>query len=84
MKRILIVAVALLALIGVYQTPVLAGEVDVLLETLVEKGILTAMEASIIKDETKQRVTKEIEEGKSYSVPTWVQKTLGKGDFRLR
>ena len=65
-------------------TPLWAGEMDVLLDKLVEKGILSPIEANIIKDETKERVTKEVSEAKSYAVPAWVQNTKIKGDVRLR
>ncbi len=61
-----------------------AGEVDVLLDKLVEKGILTPLEANIIKDETKQQVAKEISEQKSYASPEWAQRIKMYGDFRLR
>lgn len=63
---------------------VMAGEVDVLVDLLVEKGILTPIEAQIVVDETKQRVAKEIAQGKSSSLPKWVQNMKVKGDFRLR
>ena len=65
-------------------TNLFAGELDVLLDKLVEKGYLTPVEATIIKDETKQQVTKEITQAKSYAVPTWVQKMKIKQDLRLR
>lgn len=61
-----------------------AGEMDILLNKLVEKGILSPLEATIIKDETKQAVSTEVIEGKSYAVPSWVQNTKLKGDFRTR
>ena len=61
-----------------------AGEVDVLLEKLVEKGILTPMEAQIIKDETKQSVAEQIADAKHDTMPTWIQRTKLKGDIRLR
>jgi len=61
-----------------------AGEVDILLQKLVEKGVLTAGEAQEIKVETQEEVKKEIAQGKSASLPKWVQNTKLKGDFRLR
>lgn len=61
-----------------------AGELDVLLEKLVDKGVLTPIEATIIKDETKQAVTEEVSQGKSYAVPSWTQKLKIKQDLRLR
>ncbi|MDD3375350.1 MAG: putative porin [Candidatus Omnitrophica bacterium] len=61
-----------------------AGEIDILVNKLVQKNILTPMEAEIILDETKQEVAKEIAEHKSYALPEWVQKMKLKGDLRVR
>ncbi|MCA9401696.1 MAG: putative porin, partial [Candidatus Omnitrophica bacterium] len=61
-----------------------AGEIDLLLDKLVEKGVLSSVEASIIADETKQEVSKDVATGKSYAVPEWVQKMKFKGDIRIR
>ena len=61
-----------------------AGEIDILLDKLVAKGILTPGEAQEIGTETKEQVKKEIAEGKYSSLPTWVQNTKLKGDFRVR
>ena len=61
-----------------------AGEVDILLQKLVEKGVLTAGEAQQIGTETKEQVKKEISEGRYSSLPLWIQNTKLKGDFRLR
>ena len=61
-----------------------AGEIDILLQKLVEKGILSVGEAQEIKVETQEQVKKEIAEGKFSNLPSWVQNTKLKGDFRLR
>lgn len=61
-----------------------AGEIDILLQKLVEKGVVTAGEAQEIKTETQENVKKEIAQGKYSSLPAWVQNTKLKGDFRLR
>ena len=61
-----------------------AGEIDILLQKLVEKGVLTAGEAQQIGTETKEQVKADIAEGKFSSLPAWVQNTKLKGDFRLR
>jgi hypothetical protein len=61
-----------------------AGEIDILLQKLVEKGVLTPGEAQQIGTETKEQVKKEISQGKYSSLPEWVQNTKLKGDFRLR
>lgn len=72
----------LLSLFGSQQ--LYAGEIDTLVDKLVEKEFLTPVEAQIILDETKQEVAKEVAEGKSYALPKWVQMMKLKGDLRLR
>ena len=64
--------------------PAQAGEIDLLLEKLVDKGVLTGAEAQQIKIETQEKVKKEIATGKSASLPAWVQNIKLKGDLRLR
>lgn len=61
-----------------------AGEVDVLVQKLTEKGILSELEAQTILAETKEDVKKQLKEGKLDSVPAWVQNTKFSGDLRLR
>lgn len=61
-----------------------AGEVDILVQKLVEKGILTPGEAQEILVETKEEIKKEIAMGKYETLPTWLQTIKLKGDFRAR
>lgn len=61
-----------------------AGEIDLLLQKLVDKGVLSAGEAQQVKTETQEQVKKEIAQGKYSSLPQWVQNTKLKGDLRLR
>jgi len=61
-----------------------AGEIDVLVAKLVEKGFLTPVEAQIVLDETKHEVAKEVAKGESYALPKWVQNIKFKGDLRTR
>lgn len=68
-----------------------ASEVDVLLQKLVEKGILNASEAQEIRTETNEEVAKiekqKLEDYKQLAkdnMPDWVRNTKLKGDFRLR
>ena len=84
MKRLF--SVMLLALFTAVYLPynVYAGEVDILLQKLVEKGVLTPGEAQQVGTETKEQVKKEISQGKSFSLPAWVQNIKLKGDLRLR
>ncbi len=61
-----------------------AGEIDLLLQKLVDKGILTPGEAQQVKTETKEEIRKEIAQAKYDMLPEWLQKVKMKGDFRLR
>ncbi|MCM8756430.1 MAG: putative porin [Candidatus Omnitrophica bacterium] len=61
-----------------------AGEVDILLQKLVEKGILTPGEAQEIKTETQEQIKKEIAQGKYSNLPQWLQNISLKGDLRTR
>lgn len=61
-----------------------AGEIDLLLNKLVEKGILSAGEAQQIATETKEQIKTEIAQAKLETLPTWVQTFKLKGDFRAR
>lgn len=82
MKKVFSIGVAILfsAISGISY----AGEISILMDKLVEKGVLSPLEAQIIADETKTAVSKELSEGKSYAAPSWVQKMKIKGDVRVR
>lgn len=60
------------------------GEIDILVDKLVQKGVLSPTEAQIILDETKKEVATAVAKGKSYGSPAWPQKIKLKGDFRAR
>lgn len=68
-----------------------AGEVDILVQKLVEKGILTQEEAQAVLAETKQEAAKQAEQArqaaaqaKPAALPEWIEKVKIKGDLRLR
>ena len=61
-----------------------AGEIDLLLQKLVDKGVLTPGEAQQVKTETKEGIRKEIAQAKYDLLPEWLQRVKMKGDFRLR
>jgi len=83
MKKLVFLAVVLV--VGVFLASALyAGEIDLLLEKLVDKGVLTGAEAQQIKYETQEQVKKEIAMGKYSLLPAWVQNMKLKGDLRLR
>ncbi len=84
MKKILIMLIMAFAFSVIGGVSAEAGEIDVLLNKLVEKGVLTPLEAQIIQDETMAQVSDELAKQKSYALPSWVQKIKIKGDIRLR
>jgi polyhydroxyalkanoate synthesis regulator phasin len=85
MKKIVITALAFGLLIGMGSSgPAQAGEIDILVDKLVEKGVISPVEAQIVVDETKHEVSKEIAEAKHKTLPKWLQTFKLKGDLRLR
>lgn len=83
MKRITVV-ICLMIVWAFAISSVQAGEIEVLLDKLVEKGVLTPLESQIIRDETKQNVAEEIADQKHPTLPSWVQTLQLKGDVRVR
>ena len=61
-----------------------SGEIDILVDKLVEKGILNPGEAQAILIETKEEVRKDLAKGELEGLPKWVQNTRLKGDVRIR
>ncbi|MFH1458772.1 MAG: putative porin [Candidatus Omnitrophota bacterium] len=87
MKKMLCGVVAgIMVLLAFSANPgnVFAGEVNLLVDKLVEKDVLTPVDAQILLDETQTAVAKEIAEGKSGTLPGWIQTMTFKGDLRLR
>jgi len=92
MKRIVgIVFAGAILYIGIGAAAASAGETDVLLQKLVEKGILSSSEAQEIKSETSKEMAKiDKQKEEDYkklakdSMPDWVKNTKLKGDFRFR
>ncbi|MFA4990150.1 MAG: putative porin [Candidatus Omnitrophota bacterium] len=84
MKRFLTVAVLTGFMFLSLGTASYAGEIDLLLQKLVDKGVLTPGEAQQVKTETKEDIRKEIAQAKYDLLPEWLQKIKMKGDFRLR
>lgn len=61
-----------------------AGEMDVLVNKLVEKGILSPHEAQILLAEAKEEAAKDLAKGKAVTAPAWTQRIKVKGDVRVR
>ncbi len=84
MKKLFMIAVLVLLSVCVMAPQAKAGEVDMLIQKLVEKGILTPGEGQVLITETKEEVKKQIASGKYENLPTWLQTMKLKGDFRFR
>ena len=89
MKKLMLV----LSVIGMVALPArsYAGEMDVLLGKLVDKGILTASEAQEIRTETNDEVAKQDKQKEEDykkvakdTLPDWVKNIKLSGDFRNR
>lgn len=84
MRKIFFVLVFGIMLSVFSTTQLFAGEIDILVDKLVEKGILNPGEAQVILTETKEKARKELAKGEKEGLPKWIQNTKLKGDFRLR
>ncbi|MFH1878220.1 MAG: putative porin [Candidatus Omnitrophota bacterium] len=61
-----------------------AGEIDVLVNKLVEKNILTSHEAQILLAQAKEEAAKDLAKGEAVTAPAWTQNIKIKGDARFR
>lgn len=86
MKRIKeIICLGFVGLLLMVAVPNLyAGEIDILVDKLVEYGILDPGEAQAVLIETREKMRKDLAKGELEGLPKWVQNTKLKGDFRLR
>ena len=81
---VFLVLLTFFSLVILTAAPAKAGEIDILVEKLVEKGVLNHGEAAQILTETKEEIRRQVVAGESASVPQWAQNMKMKGDFRLR
>ena len=72
------------AVLGMCVPTVHAGETDLLIQKLVDKGVLSAGEGQELLVETKEEIKKQNVQGTNDAIPSWVQTVKLKGDFRLR
>ncbi len=98
MKRCLVLAGIMVMILHIFLVPTEAGEVDILVDKLVEKGILSKEDAQEVLKEVKTEAKKErdavVQETKAAlkmdgttliaDLPGWIKNTKVKGDFRLR
>lgn len=61
-----------------------AGELDLLLDRLVEKNVIDPGEAQEIRIGTQEEVKKEISQQRNATLPMWVQSLKFRGDVRIR
>ena len=64
--------------------PARAGELDILLDRLVEKNVIDPGEAQEIRVETQEETKKEISQQRHSTLPMWIQAMKLRGDVRLR
>lgn len=64
--------------------PARAGELDVLLDRLVDKNVIDPGEAQEIRVETQEEMKKEISQQRNATLPMWVQTLKFRGDVRMR
>ncbi len=80
------IGLLIFGIIGLWGIPpgFASTSVDALMNKLVEKGILTEKEVRELKEEIAADEKLVREEGYKQSLPSWIQNTNIKGDFRLR
>lgn len=83
-KRFFAFLIAAVIGLGIAPAAFASTSVDALVNKLVEKGILTEAEVSELKEEIAADEKLVREEGLKQSLPSWIQNTKLKGDFRLR
>lgn len=71
-------------IISAASSSVFASETNMLLDKLVEKGVITSGEANLISAEGKQETLNALAKGKIDTLPKWIQNITMKGDIRLR
>jgi hypothetical protein len=73
-----------LALFGFCAIALHAGELDRLVNELVEKGVIDAGKAQEILTLTEEEMRADMNAGKVSTMPAWIQNLNLKGDFRFR
>jgi polyhydroxyalkanoate synthesis regulator phasin len=86
MGMIVLAVLMQFALAGIFAASAHASDVDVLIDKLVEKGVLSRTDADAILKETKEAEKVQLAEKKTTAeeLPAWVKKISIGGDLRLR
>lgn len=82
--KICLVTMLVFSSFAVVPTPSHAVEVEILVQKLVEKGVISPGDAQQVLTETKEEVRKQLAKGDVEGVPKWTQRIKLKGDFRAR
>ncbi|MBF0485716.1 MAG: putative porin [Candidatus Omnitrophica bacterium] len=83
-QKLVAMMIAVCVVVGFSAGVSSAGETDLLVQKLVEKGVLSAGEAQELLTQTKEEIKKQNSMGTNELIPTWVQNTKIKGDVRVR
>jgi hypothetical protein len=82
MKKKMRIVMAVLLMLSA--TIAYAGEIDILINNLAEKGIITYGEAQQLMTEGKETARKDLANAQVVTLPQWIQNISLKGDLRLR
>lgn len=83
-RRLFVVFVVIVSFISTLKLKINAGEIDLLLDRLVDKGVLSGTEAQQIRYENEELVKKEISLQTHRTLPLWLQSVTIGGDIRIR
>ena len=85
MKKFLLLICFAVLCVFINSTAVFAGQVDILIEKLVQKGILTNSEAKqMVKEIDREEKAAKKAAPYAYELPDWINSVKFKGDLRLR
>jgi len=82
-KRAIWLSVVLM-LVGILPSGIIAGELDLLVSELVEKGVISPGRANEILILSEEEMRTQLAKAKVSTLPKWIQTFNLKGDFRLR
>jgi len=84
MKIVSKTSITAIYLLFISMTNIWSGDIDILLDKLVEKNIISGLEAHEIRYETQEEVKKEISLGINKTLPFWLQNITIGWDIRMR
>ncbi|MFQ3578601.1 MAG: putative porin [Bacteroidales bacterium] len=84
MKKVSKIGAVVIVGTMVFVRSVFASGLDLLVNTLAEKGIISYGEAQQLSVDIKEEIKKQIAKGELDTIPRWVQNLSLRGDIRLR